>query len=171
MKAFKTKAVLTGLRPDKYNSAELFATPTTGQFRLTPQAAKALDVTKADTVAIKSVDTEDGEIYVIYKPTATEKGRKLDFANATAEGGSLQFSDANPYQALGGNPDFSIRFKLLGTTEEDKDEAGLDEFDQMCFPLVEVERVPKVQRKASAKNVEGAEGADDEGDSNDESSN
>lgn len=148
---FNIKKQLTNSRPPKSTEKTLTTSPTPGTLKLSEEAGIALGLKKGDYVGC--VQGEDDRFY-LYKGTAGTDGVSNDGSRvATANeklSGTLNFSSANAYQALGGNETSVTSYTL---------EDGIEHEGKVYFALSFKESTPKQVRVKSKKtsSVEGKE--------------
>lgn len=146
---------LTNVRPTKDLGCQVIASPTYGQFKVTPDAAKVLKVGDKDYLSI--VMDEDNNPYAV--KGAEGNGGKLASANKQG-GGILTFSASNAWEELKGDSGFNIFFTMdadavvsIPATDEEGNE--IEGEPTLYFPLTVSEKVAKQVRKK--KNAEGVE--------------
>lgn len=152
---------LTNVRPTKDLGSEVILSPTEGQFKITPDAAKTLQVSNGDYVGVVN-DANSGEAYV-FKGSADTLGAKAASANKGG-GGILTFSAAAGWAELGGDVNFNTHFTMADEPKELSDEevealadtpfAGVD-----LFPIVYREKIAKTPRKS--KKADASDDADE----------
>lgn len=108
---------LTNVRPTADLGCQLIATPTKGNFRLTPEASAKIGVADGDYLKVVK-DIEDPKNVVVYltkgsySEEAGAEGSKLASTNG-AGGGTLQFSAAAAWQDdLDGYTDGSVHYNV-----------------------------------------------------------
>ena len=139
---------LTNVRPTKELGTQVVVSPTMGQFKVTPLAAKLIGVTAGSYLAI--VMDEADNAYAV--KGAEGDGGKLAAGNKNG-GGSLTLSAANAWEELGGDKDFNIHcdisaetsVSVAATDEEGNEIEGAE--PTVYFLLTEVERTAKQVRK------------------------
>lgn len=140
---FEIKKQLTNSRPPKATGKTLSTSPTPGTLKLSEAAAEAMEVKKGDYVGV--VQGAD-DIYYLYKGAAGVDGKANDGSKvATANdkvSGTMSFSSANAYQALGGNEHSVETFTL---------EEGVEHEGKVYFALTHTASVAKQERKKSEK--------------------
>lgn len=125
---------LTNVRPTNDLGCQLVATPTKGNFRLTPEASSKIGVVSGDYLKVVK-DIEDPENVVVYltKGSYSEdegaEGSKLASTNGQG-GGTLQFSAAAAYQDLDGNDNESVHYNVGEAVEFEGDTYFPLEFDR-----------------------------------------
>lgn len=141
---------LMNVRPVVDLGSQLIASPTSGNFKLTPDAGAKIGVVSGDYLKIVK-DVADPENVVFYATVGSYSeengadGSKLA-SISKGGGGSLQFSGAAAWQDLGGSTDHNIHFNVEDAVEFE----GVK-----YFPLSFDKKVEKQQRKSStAKNAE-----------------
>lgn len=125
---FQIKKQLTNSRPPKTTEKTLSTSPTAGTLKLSEEAAIAMDIKKGDYVGV--VEGTDDVLYA-YKGSKGTDGAANDGSRvATANDkltGTMSFSSANAFQALGGN-DETVKTYTLGEAVEHE--------GKKYFPLV-----------------------------------
>lgn len=132
---------LTNVRPTKDLGSQIIASPTPGQFKVTPDAAKALGVVAGDYVQL--VDAEvDGETKFFAVAGSEELGGgKLGSTNKTG-GGVLTFSGAKAWDDMGGDANYNTMFDL-------DEENAVEQEGRTYFPLTSAGKEEKQKRKSS----------------------
>lgn len=136
---------LTNVRPQKDLGKQLILAPTPGQFKLTPDAAKQLNVGAGDFVGIV-FDDESGTGFV-FKGSEDGLGAKTASSNKGG-GGNLNFSAAAGWDELGGSADHNIHFDIADEAVE-ADELVDTPFEGLSlYAVTFAEKVEKQQRKS-----------------------
>lgn len=139
---------LMNVRPVVDLGSQLIASPTSGNFKLTPDASAKIGVISEDYIKIVK-DVADPENVVFYATVGSYSeengadGSKLA-SIAKGGGGSLQFSGAAAWQDLGGSTDHNTHFNVEDAVEFE----GVK-----YFPLSFDKKVEKQQRKSSTANT------------------
>lgn len=143
---FVIKKQLTNSRPAKSTAKTLSTSPTNGNLKLSEFAAEAMGIKKGDYVGVVQ-GTDDR--YFLYKGSAGVDGASNDGSKvATANDkvtGTMGFSSANAYQALGGNANVTNVYTL---------EEGVEHEGKVYFALTFVESRDKQLRVKGGKSTE-----------------
>lgn len=133
---------LTNVRPTKDLGTKIVASSTPGGFKITPDAAKVLDVQVEDFLQL--VESE-GEFYAVKGEHGV--GGKIG-ASSKVGGGNLSFSGAKAWDDMGGDSDFNTMFDI--------DSENPVEFEgRKFFKLIPAGKEPKQERKTKASKAEG----------------
>lgn len=147
---------LTNVRPSKDLGCQIICAPTSGQFKVTPEAAIAIGVANEDYLQIL-MDDSSGTAYAVKGVDGL--GGKLAASNK-AGAGLLTFSAANAWDELGGDPDFNTHYSVsVEDAIEDTDEEGNT---RTYFPLTFVEKIEKQKRKSKGDGSDEDEDEDDD---------
>lgn len=130
---------LTNVRPSKDLGCQITAAPTNGQFKITPEAVKAIGVTAGDYLGL-TIDEETGTIYA-YRGENGDGGKLA--ASNKGGGGVLTFSAANAWEEIGGDTDHNTNFDVSETPVEFE--------DVMYFPLTSAGQTDKQVRKSKGE--------------------
>lgn len=139
---------LSNVRPTKDLGCQLIASPTSGQIKVTPEAATALKVGNEDFVEIiKGTEEVDGEQVTTIFACKGEPGRGNKLASSNKGGGGiLTFSGATAWEDLQGDTNYNTHFNMK-TGEGDVVEYQ----GRSLFPLEFDEKIEKIARKRKAK--------------------
>lgn len=138
---------LTNVRPTKDLGSQIICAPTAGQFKVTPEAAKAIGVHPGDFLQIV-MDDESGVAYAVKGEEGL--GGKLAASNK-AGAGILTLSAAAAWDEMKGDTNFNTHYSIDAETAITDGEEGEE---RVYFPLVFIETTEKQARKKSDK-VEG----------------
>lgn len=139
----------TNVRPTKDLGCQIITAPTKGQIKVTPEAAKALEVSVGDYVQVGGVD---GKLYVV-KGSKEQGGGKIAASNKTGAG-ILTFSSAMTWEQLEGDENYNVHYDV-------DTENPVTHGDRTFFELTLAEKVEKQKRKSKAdKTSEPLEEAD-----------
>lgn len=127
---------LTNVRPTKDLGTKIIASSTPGGFKITPDAAKAMDVQVGDYVQL--VESE-GDFYAVKGEPGV--GSKIG-ASSKVGGGNLSFSGAKAWEDMGGDSDFNTMFDV-------EVESPVEYEGRKFFKLVPAGKEAKQERKAS----------------------
>jgi hypothetical protein len=145
---------LTNVRPTKDLGSQIICAPTYGQFKVTPDAAKAMSISAEDSLQLL-IDDSTGIAYAVKGSDGL--GGKLASSNKVG-GGLLSFSAAAAWDELKGDTNFNTHYDVVVEDAiEDEDEEGNI---KIYFPLKFVEKVEKQTRKK--KDADGNETDEEE---------
>lgn len=128
---------LTNVRPTKDLGSQVICAPTEGQFKVTPEAAKAIGVTAGDYLQIV-VDDETNTPYIVKGEEGV--GGKLAASNKTGAG-ILTLSAAAAWDEMKGDANFNTHYDVA--------EEGMEFEDRTYYALEFKEAVEKQARKKS----------------------
>jgi len=137
---------LTNVRPTKDLGCQIICAPTEGQFKVTPEAAKALNVGAGDYLQLV-IDDETGTAYAVKGGEGL--GGKLAASNKTG-GGILTISAAAAWDEMNGHEDYNTHYSIDAETFVVDGEEGEE---RTYFPLTFVEKVEKQARVRKDKEV------------------
>ena len=163
---------LVGVREDKtVDEAIVLLEPTRGNFRISPQIAKALDITDGSFITVQKAEV-DGEVKVFIgkgkdgviakdengKDKVDGRGRKIyeqdGFGASVREvrpGSNIyRFSVTAAWDALGGNTDKRMYFTIGEPTEVNIPVGEGDFFTTTLFPLTFAREEDKLVRGSSS---------------------
>lgn len=153
---FKLKS-LTGVKPTKDAGTQIIASPSKGQIKVTPKAAKELAVSAGERLEVFT-DDMTGDLFIV--KGVDGKGGKLAAANATGAG-TLTFSSGNSWNELKGDENYNVHYDLGEGTWVLIDEQGNGEVvdpgtegARCYFKLEFVEKVEKAERKPRSKKAD-----------------
>lgn len=130
---------LTNVRPTKDLGCKIVASPTEGQFKITPEASKVLDVSTGDYLQL----VEAGGNFYAVKGSKELGGGKIGAANKTGAG-VLNFSGAKAWDDMGGDSNFNTMFDLDA-------ENAVEQEGRVYYPLNASGKEEKQARKSSNK--------------------
>ena len=130
---------LTNVRPTKDLGCQIICAPTEGQFKITPEAAKALSVGAGDYLQLV-IDDETGTAYAVKGGEGL--GGKLAASNKTG-GGILTLSAAAAWEEMNGDASFNTHYTIDAETAVVD---GEGEEERTYFPLTFEEKVEKQAR-------------------------
>jgi len=130
---------LTNVRPTKDLGCQIICAPTEGQFKVTPEAAKAMGVSAEDYLQLV-IDDSTGIAYAVKGGDGL--GGKLAASNK-AGAGLLTFSAAAAWQELNGDTNSNTHFTL---DVENAITDGEEGEEKVYFPLTFSEKVEKQTR-------------------------
>jgi len=131
---------LTNVRPTKDLGSQVICAPTPGQFKVTPEAAKAIGVSSEDYLQVV-MDDSTGIAYAVKGEDGL--GGKLAASNK-AGAGMLTFSAANAWDEMKGDIAFNVHYNL--DTENAVVNDGEEGDGKTYFPLTFAEKVEKQTR-------------------------
>lgn len=115
--------VLTNVRPSKTETPELSTTPTAGTMKLNSPAASHIKGNVGDYVTVIEDENPNSEFHgqwlmkcAVAVGDEAQVGSKLASTNKQ-NGGSLQFSSSNAYQALKGNDNTRVVYTIGDAVE------------------------------------------------------
>ena len=133
---------LTNVKPSRDLGTQIIVAPTEGQFKVTPDAAKKLDVVSGDYLHLA---TAGEDTYVAKGEEGV--GAKLGTTNK-AGAGNLNFSSANSWNELDGSTEHNTHYSIAEEGVED------EKSGRIYYKLEFSEKVEKQQRKSSLNNSE-----------------
>lgn len=187
-----TFASLTGRRGKKeYTEPYLIASPTSGEFKITPKVAEQLELKDGSMVAVAILDNK---VYIAKgkegTPLLDEEGnivrdkrgrQKFEedtafgvIVRATVPGGNLfKFTSSKAWHMLGGNKNENIMFTIGEGVEGElpEEETKIENYTHKAvfYPLVEASRKAKTVREAGVSEDKASDAiAMDESDNNEE---
>ena len=147
---------LTNVRPTKDLGSQIICAPTYGQFKVTPDAAKAMGVNAEDYLQLL-IDDSTNTAYAVKGDDGL--GGKLASSNKVG-GGVLSFSAAAAWEELEGNTAYNTHYDIVvEDAVVDTDEEGNT---KTYFPLKFVEKVEKQSRKKKDANGNDTDEDEDE---------
>lgn len=130
---------LMNVRPVADLGTQLIATPTSGSFRLTPDAIAKLGLGEGDYIKIVR-DNANPDAPIFYMTAGSYSEENGADGSKISSNKGYSFSSANAWVELDGNVDFNTHFNVGDAVE----------FEGMkLFPLSFDKKVPKQVRKSS----------------------